>query len=85
MSLATVLLTIGPVALVAGATVALNVRGSADGLERWATGNQQRAMHARGDLGPPERVPSAQFYRYLATLIGFGGLVFTLGGLLELA
>ncbi|MFD7033770.1 hypothetical protein ACFWAR_37645 [Streptomyces sp. NPDC059917] len=84
MSLATVLLAVGPVALVTGATVALNVRGSADGLERRATGNQQRAMHARGELGPPERVASAQFYRYLAALIAFGGLVLTLGGLLEL-
>lgn len=41
-------------------------------------------MHARGDLGPAHRVMSAQVYRYMAGVIALGGLVFTLGGLLEL-
>ncbi|MEV6733903.1 MULTISPECIES: hypothetical protein [unclassified Streptomyces] len=50
-----------------------------------AAANTERAMLARGDLGRPQRVASAQVYRYLATAIALGGLVFTLGGLLELA
>ncbi|MEU8501567.1 hypothetical protein AB0C86_33310 [Streptomyces lavendulae] len=85
MSLAVVLLTAGPVCLVLGGAVALNIRGSALALEGWAAANQERIMHARGDLGSPDRVMSAQVYRYLATAIAICGLVLTLGGLLELA
>ncbi len=84
MSLAVVLLTAGTICIVAGGTVALNIRGSAQALERRATENRQRAMHARGDLGPAPLVASAGVYRFLATAIALGGLVLTLGGLLEL-
>ncbi|MDX6762105.1 MULTISPECIES: hypothetical protein [Streptomyces] len=57
--------------VVAGTWVALNIRGAADALAR------------RGDLGPAPRVASTTFYRFLASVLSLGGLVFTLGGLLE--
>ncbi|MEV4193334.1 hypothetical protein [Streptomyces toxytricini] len=67
----------------AGSWVALNIRGVAASLERRAAANAERVMHARGDLGPPRRVASASFYRFLGTVIALCGSVFTLGGLLE--
>ncbi|MFI8280968.1 hypothetical protein ACIGBH_40090 [Streptomyces sp. NPDC085929] len=85
MSLAAVLLTAGPICIVAGGTIALNIRGSAQTLARRAADNRQRAMHARGDLGPAPLVASAGVYRYLATATALCGLVLTLGGLLEIA
>ncbi|WP_327412743.1 hypothetical protein [Streptomyces sp. NBC_01233] len=85
MSLAVVLLTAGPTAIVAGSWVALNIRGAAAALERRAAATTELAMHARGDLGPAPRVASAQFYRYVGSVIALCGVVFTLGGLLELA
>ncbi|MEU9237422.1 hypothetical protein [Streptomyces subrutilus] len=85
MSTALVLLTLGLACAVAGGWVALNVRGSAASLERWADGNAQLRMHARGDLGPVERRLSARLYRALGTLIALCGCVCVLGGLLELA
>ncbi|MFE6838025.1 hypothetical protein ACFVFI_24750 [Streptomyces sp. NPDC057705] len=85
MSLAVVLLTVGPTAIVAGGGVALNIGGAAAALERWAAANAELAMHARGDLGPARRVASAVFYRFLGSVIALCGVVFSLGGLLELA
>ncbi|MFF4370761.1 hypothetical protein [Streptomyces sp. NPDC001594] len=85
MSLAFALLTAGPACVVAGGAVALNVRGAAGALERWAAANAELAMHSRGDLGPPKRVMSAVVYRYIGAVIALCGLVLTLGGLLEAA
>ncbi|GAA0327323.1 hypothetical protein GCM10010302_77920 [Streptomyces polychromogenes] len=85
MNPATLLLTLGGISLVAGATFALNVRGAADAMERYAAANAELAMHSRGELGPPKRVMSKQVYRYMGTVVALGGLVLTLGGLLELA
>ncbi|MCX4632671.1 hypothetical protein [Streptomyces sp. NBC_01443] len=85
MSLAVVLLTAGSICIVAGGTVALNIRGTAQMLARRAADNSAKAMQARGDLGPAPLVMSAGVYRFLATATAFGGLVLTLGGLLELA
>ncbi|OEJ31028.1 hypothetical protein [Streptomyces subrutilus] len=85
MSTAIVLLTLGLAGAVPGGWVALNVRGSAASLERWADGNAQLRMHARGDLGPVERRLSARLYRVLGTVMALGGCVIILGGLLELA
>ncbi|HEY9331877.1 MAG TPA: hypothetical protein VIS09_27160 [Streptomyces sp.] len=81
---AVVLLTVGPVLLLLSGAVALNVRGAARGLESWAAANHARVMQARGELGPSYTAPSARFFRWVATLIVMCGLVFTLGGCLEL-
>ncbi|MDX3536016.1 hypothetical protein PV721_16885 [Streptomyces sp. MB09-01] len=83
--MAVVLLTAGPTAIVAGSWAALNIRGAAVPLERRAAADTELAMHARGGLGPAPRVASAQFYRFMGAVIALGGVVFTLGGLLELA
>lgn len=85
MSTAVVLLTLGLACAVPGGWIALNVRGSAASLERWADSNAELRMHARGDLGPVQRRISARLYRLLGTVIGLCGCVFVLGGLLELA
>ncbi|MEW2417874.1 hypothetical protein AB0953_29755 [Streptomyces sp. NPDC046866] len=85
MSLAAALLTAGPICIIAGGSIALNIRGSAQALARRAAANSQGAMHARGDLGPAPLVMSAGVYRFLATAMAFGGLFLTLGGLLELS
>lgn len=85
MSTAIVLLALGLACTVAGGGIALNVRSSADSLERWADRNAELRMHARGDLGPVQRRLSARLYRLLGTVIALGGSVFVLGGLLELA
>ncbi len=62
--------------------MALNIRGAADALARRSAANTALAMHARGDLGPAPRVAPTTFYRFLASVLSLGGLVFTLGGLL---
>ncbi|MFJ8214901.1 hypothetical protein [Streptomyces sp. NPDC096033] len=85
MSLAFFLLAFGGISLVAGGALALNVRGAADAMERYAAANAELAMHSRGELGPPKRVMSKQVYRFLGTVVALAGLVLTLGGLLELA
>ncbi|MFE7099080.1 hypothetical protein [Streptomyces erythrochromogenes] len=83
MSLAVVLLLVGPAAVVAGAWVSLNIRGAADALARRSAADTELSMHARGDLGPAQRVASTTFYRFVASVTSLCGLVFTLGGLLE--
>ncbi|WKV75198.1 hypothetical protein AW27_028955 [Streptomyces sp. PCS3-D2] len=83
MSLAVVLLFIGPAALLAGAWVSLNIRGAADALARRSAANTELALHTRGELGPAQRIASATYYRFLASVTALCGLVFTLGGLLE--
>ncbi|MFD7081162.1 hypothetical protein ACFYXV_05495 [Streptomyces sp. NPDC002181] len=85
MSPAVFLLGLGTVAFLGGGAVALNVRGCVGSLERWAAGNAERAMQARGDLGQPQLVMSAQVFRVMATVVALGGLVLSLGGLLALA
>ncbi|MGW6575228.1 hypothetical protein ACWGAN_24135 [Streptomyces sp. NPDC054945] len=85
MGSAAVLLTVGPAASLAGGWVALNIRGAARALEHRAAADAELMMHARGDLGPARRVASAAFYRLIGTMIALSGIVFTLGGLLELA
>ncbi|MFE9933903.1 hypothetical protein [Streptomyces sp. NPDC005533] len=85
MNVAVVLLTLGPLLIAAGGWVALNVRGAAAALERWAAANAELRMHARGDLGPAPRVASAVFYRYLGSVNALCGVLLTLGGLVELA
>ncbi|MEU9085020.1 hypothetical protein, partial [Streptomyces sp. NPDC048357] len=86
MSLAVVLLTVGPTLIVAGGSLALNIRGAATALERWsAANNAELRMHARGDLGPAPQVAAAVFYRYLGSVNALCGVLLPLGGLLELA
>ncbi|MEU6758075.1 hypothetical protein [Streptomyces sp. NPDC046685] len=85
MSTAAVLLTMGLTCALSGGWVALNVRGSAASLERWADSNAELRMHARGELGPAQRRLSARLYRLAGTVIALCGCVFVLGGLLEAA
>ncbi|KMO99578.1 hypothetical protein [Streptomyces roseus] len=85
MSLAVVLLTVGLLSFAGGGAVALNLGGSATALERRGEANAELARHARGDLGPATRHMSAGLYRALCAIVAFGGLVLSLGGLLELA
>ncbi|MFD7263128.1 hypothetical protein [Streptomyces sp. NPDC059874] len=82
--MATALLTAGPIALVGGSWVALNIRGSAAWLARWAEDNAELRRHSQGDLGPATRVATAGFYRFLATFMALGGVIFSLVGLVEL-
>ncbi|MFG2978454.1 hypothetical protein ACGFYY_36405 [Streptomyces sp. NPDC048331] len=61
----------------------MNIRGTARALERRAAAGAELMARARGELGPARRVATANLYRLLGTVIALGGIVFTLGGLLE--
>ncbi|MFD3535998.1 hypothetical protein [Streptomyces sp. NPDC058664] len=69
------LLTFFLTAGVSGLCVALNVKDWAVRLERWHLSNLELRAHARGDLGPPDRVATATGFRVaggLMSLLGFG-------------
>lgn len=58
---------------VVGLCVALNVKNCAVRLEAWHLSNLQLRAHAKGDLGPPDRLITANGFR------GVGGLMALLG------
>ncbi|MFJ8013538.1 hypothetical protein [Streptomyces sp. NPDC096339] len=82
--MATVLLSAGPIALVGGGWVMLNIRGSAASLARRSEANAELRRHSQGNLGPAPQVVTAGVWRYLAAFLALAGVVSTLGGLLEL-
>ncbi|MCX5392649.1 hypothetical protein [Streptomyces sp. NBC_00094] len=60
---------------VAGLCLALNVKNCAVRLEARQLSNLQLRAHARGDLGPPDRIATAYGIRWaggLAALVGLG-------------
>ncbi|MFD5885836.1 hypothetical protein ACFWHQ_07625 [Streptomyces sp. NPDC060334] len=81
MDIGLFLLAFGLFSAISGGWVALNVRGSATALDRWAERNAEVRRHAQGDLGPATRSASAALFRYLGTAAGLSGTVLALGGL----
>ncbi|MCY0953191.1 hypothetical protein [Streptomyces sp. H27-S2] len=81
MDIGLFLLVLGLVSAIPAGWVALNARGSATALERWAETNAELHRHAQGDLGPATRSMSAGVYRCLGTAVGLSGTVLALAGL----
>ncbi|MFD8634103.1 hypothetical protein [Streptomyces sp. NPDC059533] len=82
--MAVVLLTAGPITLVGGGRLALNVRGSATSLARRAEANAELRRHSRGDLGSAPQRASAGLFRAGGAVLVLCGAVLTLGGVIEL-
>ncbi|MER6393810.1 hypothetical protein ABT236_35830 [Streptomyces sp. NPDC001523] len=81
MDIGLFLLAFGLFSAISGGWVALNVRGSATALDRWAETNAELRRHAQGDLGPATRSTSPAIFRYFGTGIGLSGTVLALIGL----